>query len=118
VSHGYNATNTYTVDSNAYHQVVGLSDLPAGPYVVLATVTNLVGDKADCELNFNGSHVGGNAGSQLASVDQGYGMTFTGVITSTGADVVEVECTSIIGVTLNSSEILGSIEAIKLDALN
>src|SRR6478752_7192438 len=38
ISHAYEAENTYTVNSNSYHQIVGLSDLPAGEYTVEVTL--------------------------------------------------------------------------------
>jgi len=107
VSHVYNAINTYTVNEDG-HEVVGLSDLPAGPYMVVATVsTSLAG--AGCSLNVDAG------GSSSANIDVARGMTFAGVFSSSGSNVVHVYCTALSG---DPSVIDGSIEAIALDAVN
>jgi Collagen triple helix repeat (20 copies) len=114
VSHGYYATNTYTVNDQGLHLVVGLSDLPAGTYAIFVTVTNENGDTAFCVLQKNNATF--NDGGKI---DEFVGTSYTGVVTTGGSDTIGAACESAAGqVTSNSSEISGSITAIKLDALN
>jgi hypothetical protein len=117
LSHGYYATNTYTVDNISMQIVVGLSDLPAGTYAVFATLRNGGPDDAYCELDKKSSSVTGVANTLM---ETSHARTVTGVVTTGGSDVVAVYCASSQpDITLfNSSEIFGSITAIKLDSLN
>jgi Collagen triple helix repeat (20 copies) len=117
LSHGYYATNSYTVDDQSKHLVIGLSDLPAGTYAVFATVHRpLEDDEAFCELDKNGSPISDADWNHL--LEQFRATTFTGVIATGGSDVAGVECESALGFTTNQTLVAGSITALKLDALN
>jgi hypothetical protein len=115
LGHGYYATNTNTVDAEGKDIVVGLSDLPAGSYLVSASMGD-GGDDATCELDQNLASVNGADSSNL--LENNHATTLTGVVTTGGSDVVAVYCQSVGGITENSSEIFGSITAIKLNSLN
>ena len=41
--------------------------------------------------------------ANISYINKNDAVTFSGVVTSSGADVLEVECASLAGVTLNSS---------------
>jgi hypothetical protein len=125
LSHADYDANTLTVNDGFKQRVVGLSGLPAGTYLVWATVRSVSGsDTAFCQLDNNSSALD-NSSAPISSADsasrieESKATSFTGVVTIAGADVVGVNCISEAGaVTQNESTIAAAITAVKLDSLN
>jgi len=119
-SHGYWASNIYTVNYiDGYHIVVGLSDLPAGTYAIFANLRNDGPDDADCQFLENSSTIS-MASPYERPLRTDDATNLTGVVTTGGSDVVDVQCVSSKPTIAfnNSSQIEGSMLAMKLDALN
>jgi hypothetical protein len=123
MSHVYEAENTYTPGTTTDHQIVGLSDLPAGEYAVEVTlrVTNS-GGSAYCGIYSYGSALEDTEVStgHPVRIDQGQAATLVGVISSTGSGVaIEARCvgTSIV-LSGETSEVSGTVLATAVNAVN
>lgn len=86
---GYSATNSHVVDAAAdegtSQEIVGLSGLPAGDYIVWATLTNggdnVNSDPMQCRLVANGQVISPGTFYEIGpEIDYGYATTLTGVV--------------------------------------
>jgi hypothetical protein len=130
-SHVYYATNSLDVTSDfgsAKQLVVGLSDLPAGSYLVESTLHSTfasgetTGADGFCYLGKNGSGVsaatGEAAGDGSAGSGDGFGflgaLTLSAVVTVDGTDTLADYCNN----DGTPIEVNGNMSALKLDAVN
>ena len=94
-SHAYVATNTLSTTAGSDKEIVGLSDLPTGSYVVMATVRNKGGDDIQCVIGAPGTGSTITASNSLGTIADGTVGSLTGVISVTGGgDVADVQCQS------------------------
>ena len=124
-SHVYYATNSYdvTADFDATPQlVVGVSDLPAGSYLVESTIRSqyasgeTTGSDGYCYLAKNGSGVGSSTGSGGDGIqfDFFHGLALTAVVALGGSDTVAVYCNN----SGTPIEVNGNMAALKVDSVN
>ena len=123
VSHVYEAENTYTPGTSTDHQIVGLSDLPAGEYAVEVTLhVKNSGGTAYCGIYNYGFALEDTEvfTGHPVSVDQGQAATLVGVISSTGSGVaIEARCLGTSSVLSGeTSEVDGTVLATAVDAVN
>jgi hypothetical protein len=124
-SHVYYATNSFDVTADldvTPNLVVGLSDLPAGSYLVESTLRSeyaageTTGSDGFCYLAKNGSGVGSSTGSSGDGIqfDFFHGLALTAVVAVGGSDTVAVYCNN----SGTPIEVDGNMAALKVDSVN
>jgi hypothetical protein len=131
-SHVYYATNSFDVTAdvggNTKQLVVGLSDLPAGTYLVESTLHSsfaageTTGADGVCYLGKNGFGVsaatGDAAGDGTAGNGDGFGflgaLTLSAVVTVNGTDTLADYCDN----EGTPIEVNGNMSALKIDSVN
>jgi len=129
-SHAYFAHNAIEVTqdtSTKGQQVVGLSNLPAGTYLIESTLRSTYasgateGDDDYCWLQKNSSGIDASTGGPAdgPKIDFFHSTTLTAPVTVNTTDVVAAYCADSSGlISTNPSELLADITALKVDALN
>jgi hypothetical protein len=122
-SNGYATSNTRTIDStdpNNQEQLIGLSGLPSGDYMVWLTITNLSGDTARCHI-FSGSQTIEPTGPTLSwpLSREGDTVTITGFVKDapSNASILATCYDYDAGLTVNGPVLAANMEALPLTTL-
>jgi len=114
-SHAYTTTNTLSTEPGSTREIVGLSDLPDGSYIVWATLSNKSGDDVHCVIGLPGT------GSFITDMDFGTikdhsVSTITGMVSLSGNQkVVDAQC---YGDDSNPDSIESAFTALQVGAVN
>jgi hypothetical protein len=117
---GYSATNSHVVDAEAANgftqEIVGLSGLPAGDYIVWATVTNDGGtDDMECSLEGPGGSL--DPSGHRVRVDYPQTVTITAVVKDYSGGQIAVYCGKLPALIDDPPTASANIEALPVSTL-
>ena len=120
-TNGYSATNSHVVDANAAdgftQQIVGLSGLPSGDYIVWATVSNFGSGTDDMECSLDGPAGTLDPSGQRVHVDFPQTVTITGVVKDLNNALISLDCGEVPGILDQPPTAYANIEALPVSTL-
>jgi hypothetical protein len=122
-SQAYSADNSHVIDTKAAatQELVGVSGLPAGVYLVWATVSDMDFGQDDvvCDLTQNGNPIQvDDLGQSHFSVSVGTSATIVAAVSASTVTSFIVGCGRVEGIIGGPPVIAGRVIVLKIDALN